>query len=211
VACSSGDKATPAAGVSTSASPADASFTTLASAIIDDHMKRNPSAATDAGIHKYDDQIEDVSQAGIQAASQAMKDFRAKLAAIDTTGLSPANRADRELLARSMDAGIQANDVIKRWAKDPDSYSGGITNAAYVIMKRPFAPGADRLRALVARERQMPAALAEARKNLDNPPKIYTEIALEQRRQGLGSRQAVQADERQCDGRAHRLQTVAPE
>ena len=47
-------------------------------------------------------------------------------------------------------------------------------------MKRPFAPGADRLRSLIARQKQMPAALAEARKNLANPPRIYTEIAIEQ-------------------------------
>ena len=67
------------------------------------------------------------------------------------------------------------------WTKDPDSYSGGVTNAAYVIMKRAYAP-ADRSAegAHRARDRRMPAALAEARKNLDNPPQIYTEIAIEQ-------------------------------
>ena len=32
----------------------------------------------------------------------------------------------------------------------------------------------------------MPAALAEARKNLDNPPRIYTEIAIEQIDGNLG-------------------------
>ena len=69
-----------------------------------------------------------------------------------------------------MDAGVLALDVIRRWTKDPDAYSGGVTNAAYVIMKRNFAPAADRLKALIARERKMPAALDEARKNLDNPP-----------------------------------------
>lgn len=143
-------------------------------------MKRYPSSATDLGVHTYDARIEDASQAAVQAESQALRDFRAKLTAVDTTGLSVANRADRELLIRSMDAGNLANDVIKRWAKDPDAYSGGITNAAYVVMKRNFAPPADRLRSLIARERLMPATLAEARKNLENPPKIYTEIAIEQ-------------------------------
>ncbi len=37
-----------------------------------------------------------------------------------------------------------------------------------------------RLRAVVEQEKLMPAALLEARKNLKNPPKIFTEIALEQ-------------------------------
>lgn len=159
---------------------ADSSFSALAQAVITDHMARYPSAATDLGIHTYDDKIEDMSQSAIQAESRALTDFRGRLAAIDTTGLSEVNRADRELLLRSMDAGILANDAIQRWAKDPDAYSGAITNAAYVIMKRNFAPPADRLRAMIARERLMPATLAEARKNLANPPKIYAQIAIEQ-------------------------------
>ena len=66
------------------------------------------------------------------------------------------------------------------WRKDPDAYSSGITNAAYVIMKRNFAPAATRLKALIAREKTMPAALEEARKNLTNPSPIYTQIAIEQ-------------------------------
>ena len=48
------------------------------------------------------------------------------------------------------------------------------------MIKRAFAPPDERLRQLIAREKAMPAALAEARKNLDNPPRVYTEIAIEQ-------------------------------
>ena len=59
-------------------------------------------------------------------------------------------------------------------------YTTSITDAAYSIMQRSFAPPAERLRLLIARERAMPAVLATARRNLKNPPKIYTEIALEQ-------------------------------
>ena len=69
---------------------------------------------------------------------------------------------------------------IRPWAKDPDSYSSGLTDTAYVMIKRTFAPAEERLRKLIAREKLMPAALAEARKNLDNPPRIYTQIAIEQ-------------------------------
>jgi uncharacterized protein (DUF885 family) len=47
-------------------------------------------------------------------------------------------------------------------------------------MERKFAPPNDRLRSLVAREKQMPALLAAARVNLQNPPRIFTEIAIEQ-------------------------------
>ncbi len=47
-------------------------------------------------------------------------------------------------------------------------------------MERPYASTNARLKSLVEREKLMPQVLLEARKNLKNPPKIYTEIALEQ-------------------------------
>jgi uncharacterized protein (DUF885 family) len=173
-ACNPGQRSVPASGTG------DSAFTALTRVILEDHFKRHPSTATDLGVHRYDDQLEDASHAAVTAESQAMKDFRARLVAVDTTALSQDRRSDRELLIRSMDAGVLALDVIRRWATDPDTYSGGMTNAAYVIMKRNYAPAADRLRALIARENAMPAAFAEARKNIDNPPKVYTDIAIEQ-------------------------------
>jgi uncharacterized protein (DUF885 family) len=158
----------------------DAAFGQLATAILEDRYKRNPSEATDLGIHKYDDQLEDLSEASLKAESAALKDFRSRLAAIDPETLTPANVLDREQLVHSLDARVLAIDTIRMWAKDPDTYSSALTNAAYVIMKRNYAPAADRLKALVAREKKLPAALQEARRNLTDPVGIYTQIAIEQ-------------------------------
>jgi len=66
------------------------------------------------------------------------------------------------------------------WQRTPDMYSSGITGSAFVIMSRNYASQDDRLRSLIARERQMPAVFAAARANLVNPPKLYTEIAIQQ-------------------------------
>src|SRR5262249_13411733 len=52
--------------------------------------------------------------------------------------------------------------------------------SAFVIMSRDFASPDERLRSLIEREKQMPAALDAARQNLKNPPHWYTAIALEQ-------------------------------
>jgi len=158
----------------------DGAFMKLADDILQDTFTRHPSTATDLGIHTYDDRLEDVSAAARTAESAAFRGFRDALTAIDPATLSEKNQLDREQLRLAMDAGLLANDVIRQWTKDPDGYSSGVTNAAYVIMKRAYAPAADRLKALVAREALMPAALAEARRNLDNPPQVYTNIAIEQ-------------------------------
>jgi uncharacterized protein (DUF885 family) len=158
----------------------DAAFTELARQILEDRYKRHPSAATDLGLHQYDAELEDVSEAAIHAESQALQQFRSKLAAIDPATLTADRQLDREQLQRALDAGVLSLDRIRQWAKDPDSYSGAVTNAAYVIMKRNYAPAPERLTALIAREKKMPAALLEARRNLGTPPRMYTEIAIEQ-------------------------------
>jgi uncharacterized protein (DUF885 family) len=165
---------TPAAG------SGDPTFRALARQAIDDHLRRNPSTATDLGVHAYDHQIEDLSRPAVAAESKALADFRSSVSAIDPATLSTDAGLDREQILQAFDAAILANDVIKPWATNPDVYSSAVTNGAYVVMKRPYAPAADRLRALIDRENRMPGLLAEARRNLANPPRIYTEIAIEQ-------------------------------
>jgi uncharacterized protein (DUF885 family) len=76
----------------------DTAFTELARQILDDHHKRHPSAATDLGLHQYDAELEDLSEAAIHAESQALQQFRAKLGAIDGATLSADKQLDREQL-----------------------------------------------------------------------------------------------------------------
>lgn len=176
-ACSAGDKSPNAAA---GASAADSSFAALSKEIVDDFLKRHPTSATDFGLHTYDGELEDLTQPGIQSMVQGIKGFQSRLAAIDTTKLSATNKLDHEMLMRVQDVGVILNEVVKRWASDPDFYSSSVTSGAYVIMRRPYAPAADRLKSLISRERKMPALLMAARTNLVNPPRIYTEIALDQ-------------------------------
>ena len=158
----------------------DAAFASLAKDILDDHYKRHPSQATDLGIHRYDDQLEDLSQAAITTESDSLKASRSKLAVIDPATLTLVSALDREQLIHSVDARVLELDTIRMWSKDPDTYSSAVTNAAYVIMKRGYAPPDVRLKALVAREKKMPAALQEARVNVNHAVPIYTQIAIEQ-------------------------------
>ena len=158
----------------------DAAFSALAREILEDYFQRHPSAATDLGIHKYDAVMDDGSQQAVAAESSALNGFLTRLRAIDPATLTLDKQLDHEQLVRAMTAGMLANDVIRQWEKDPDVYSSGVTRAAYMIMKRKFAPPADRLKSLIAREDKMPAFLAEARKNLVNPARVFTEIAIEQ-------------------------------
>jgi uncharacterized protein (DUF885 family) len=159
---------------------ADTDFTDVAAAVLEDVYRRHPTQATFLGIHKYDDRLEDYSRQAVMNEITALRAFRDRVAGIDASRLGDANRLDREQLLRALDGQILTLDVIRPWARNADAYSSGLTTTAYLMIKRDFAPAEERLRHLIAREKSMPSALAEARKNLDNPPRIYTEIAIEQ-------------------------------
>jgi uncharacterized protein (DUF885 family) len=139
-----------------------------------------PTAGTSAGLHQYDTQLEDYSAANIQKQIAALHAYEKKVEAIDPSALDASVAADREILLNNIRSQFLTLETIRPWEKNPDIYSSGITNSAFVIMERPYASTNIRLRSLVARETLMPQVLLEARKNLKNPPKIYTEIALEQ-------------------------------
>jgi len=174
-ACSSAPQPPPAAAPS-----GDTAFDEVARAYLQDLYRRNPTYATYLGIHTYNDRIEDYSRQGVNDAIGSARRFRERVAAIDARTLSASNQLDHEQLLRAIDSRLLTLETVKPWARDPDSYSSGLTRTAYIMIKRNFAPADERLRQLIARENAMPAALAEARKNLDNPPRIYTEIAIEQ-------------------------------
>ena len=156
-------------------------FNTLADQYFSDvYFHFAPTAGTSAGLHQYDNQLEDFSAANIQKQIAALHVYEKKVEAIDPSALDAPVAADREILLNNIRSQLLTLETIRPWEKNPDIYSSGITSSAYVIMERPYASTDVRLKSLIERERQMPQALLEARKNLKNPPKIYTEIALEQ-------------------------------
>ena len=160
---------------------ADQAFAKLADQYFDAfYLPTNPSAATSYGVHEYDGKLEDFSRAGIASEVKALKGWEQRVAAVDPASLSLFVRGDRDLVLNSIRSSLLTLQSIRPWEKNPDFYSSGITSSAFTLMERKFAPPETRLRDLISRERQMPAALLAARANLKNPPKIYTEIALEQ-------------------------------
>ncbi|WP_158750947.1 DUF885 domain-containing protein [Acidobacterium sp. S8] len=140
----------------------------------------NPTFGTSAGLHQYDSKLEDYSHATVDAQIMTLHDFEQKFENLPAFQMDQSTQADRQMLLDDIRSKLLTLQVIKPWEKNPDNYSSGITNSAFVLMERKFAPADDRLRSLIAREKQMPAVFTAAQQNLKNPPHIYTEIALEQ-------------------------------
>jgi len=159
----------------------DAAFNQLAERYFGEfYFKFNPSSATAAGFHEYDDKLEDYSKAAVDQQIAALKKFKPQFETVNAGKLSPGVAADRELVLGDINSRLLTLEHIRPWEKNPDAYSSGITSSIFVIMARNFAPADQRLRSVIAREKQIPAVFGEARKNLKNPPPIYVDVAHEQ-------------------------------
>lgn len=146
------------------------------------YFRYAPSAGTQAGLHQYDSQLENYSRKNIDAQIAALKDFEARIEAIQPAR-SAANfvpRSDREIVLSNIRSQLLTLETIRPWQKNADDYSSACANGVFVLMERNFAPPDERLRSVVEREKQMPVLLAAARENLHNPPQIFTQIAIEQ-------------------------------
>ena len=139
-----------------------------------------PTQATSAGFHQYDTKLEDLSRAGLERQAAALHAFLPRVEQVSPSSLDTTTRGDREMILGNIRSTLLTLETIKPWQKNPDYYSSSVTSSVFTLMERTFASPDERLRSTIAREKQIPATLAAARINLQNPPKVYTEIALQQ-------------------------------
>jgi uncharacterized protein (DUF885 family) len=168
------------AGIADSGTPASSEWSKLVDSFFDGYFKLNPTQGTTAGFHQYDSDLEDYSRKGVDHEIAFAKDYLGRLNNFESKSLSLEERQDYQLLVNNLKSTLLDLEDIRSWEKNPDHYSSGLTNSAFVIMSRKFAPPEKRLRSLIDREKSMPAVLLAARENLKNPPRIYTEVAIQQ-------------------------------
>ncbi len=146
------------------------------------YFRYGPTNGTIVGYHQYDGQLEDYSRKSVDAEIAALKSFELRVEAIhpDSSAADFVPRTDREMVLANIRSQLLTLETIRPWEKNADNYSSACANGAFVLMERKFASPDERLRSLVSREKQMPALLKTARVNLKNPPRIFTEIAIEQ-------------------------------
>jgi uncharacterized protein (DUF885 family) len=166
------------------ASSLDAAGTGEYNSMVDQYFDKyfhfHPSDGTQAGFHQYDNLLEDLSQQGRDAELSSLLEAKQANGYYHTDRLSEEQRTDWKLLANATNARILELQEIRMWQKNPDIYSSLGSASVFGLMSRKFAPPADRLKSVIAREHMIPANLAAARINLKNPPRVYTEIAIEQ-------------------------------
>jgi hypothetical protein len=155
-----------------------ASFESFVRSYYDGEYAAHPVAATSAGIHDYDLKVDDLSAGGQARNDARLHEALTALEGMNSRQLSPGDRDDREVLIGRIKGTLLDDETIKYWRKDPSRYTRVATLAVFELVHRDFAPLAERLRAAIAREREIPAVLAAGKTNIDHPPRAFVEIAI---------------------------------
>ena len=175
------------ASASTDGSGADgegAKFSRFVDSYFASRFAAHPTEGTSAGLHQYDDRLDDLSRPKILAR---IAELKGQLEAL------PGSRGasfDDEVDARALDGQIRAElldlETLRTWEVNPMTYAGLPGGAIDGLMKRDFAPARERLRLVIAREQAIPAVFEAARANLTNPPKEFTDLAIRMARGSVG-------------------------
>ncbi len=161
---------------------ADAAFESVTKRYLDEMLALTPVRATELGEHRFDDKVDDFSDAGRAARNALARDLLAALAAIDRAQLSRAHQVDAHLLSRQLEYQIWRSEVLQDWRWDPLISVGLAGDSIYVGLARDFAPLPDRLRNVGARLAELPRLLSQVRDSLDpaRVPRIHAETAVRQ-------------------------------
>jgi uncharacterized protein (DUF885 family) len=138
----------------------------------------DPTSATTAGVHAYDDRLPDAGAAGYARRAQNWKAFLGELERLDVTRLSMDDRADVAIMRAALETELVVDEEQQLWRHNPSRYTSAASSAVYAILSRDFAPLEDRLRSAIARERAIPDLLAAGRANTTTVDPITAQLAL---------------------------------
>jgi len=155
-------------------------FSKAAAHIIDDVLAHDPIAATFAGVHTYDHDMPDLSADGFAQRQARARAYLDTLHGYDSAPLDVDDRLDRDLMLATIEVKLRELVEVQDFRRNPSLYCDAAVNGVYAILLRDYAPFDERLPALRSRLEQIPAVLRSGTQNLDRPPRIWIETALDE-------------------------------
>jgi uncharacterized protein (DUF885 family) len=162
------------------ANPMDDEFEKISRDYIEQGLRANPEEATELGDHRFDGLLTDYSPEARAKDLATQKEFRDKLNAIDGSGLTGANNIDFRILKENIDYKIFQAEELKDAEWNPLVYMQSLANSLYLLVARDFAPPEKRIPNLRQRMEKIPRVIEQAKANLQHPPSVHTETAIEQ-------------------------------
>jgi len=158
----------------------DDAFQKIAHDYVEQYLRANPEDATELGDHRFDGRLTDYSPEARAKDLSTQKEFRDKLNTIDAPQLTGANNIDFRILKENIDYEIFRAEELKEPEWNPLVYMQSSANSLYLLVARNFAPAEKRVPNLRQRMEKIPGVIAQAKANLQHPPRVHTETAIEQ-------------------------------
>ncbi|MEV1288973.1 DUF885 domain-containing protein [Micromonospora sp. NPDC049679] len=153
-------------------------FVPLAERIVDALLDSSPAHAAEAGDHRLDDRLPDLSPGAVAEEVTMLRDAAATLSGVDDDALDVQERVDHAVLTAMVDRRLFELSEVREHEWNPLAHNPG--PLLHALLARPFAPADVRLTSLAGRLAAVPDALATARATLHDVPQIHAETALGQ-------------------------------
>lgn len=156
----------------------DSDFEILMNKFIEEYLNLNPQTAVYLGLHEFDGMTGNYSVESVNSQIKWYEDYLKQISEIDPALLSKNNCINYKILLCEIQKSLFNSKDQKSFENNPITYAGIIDVNLYI--KRDFAPIEDRVRSVIAIEKQAPEIFSDARKNLNEVlPKPFVEIAID--------------------------------
>jgi len=163
------------------ANPQDEAFEKIAKDYCENYLASRPEFSTELGDHRFDAALTDYSAetrarmlANAKQVREALKQFD------DYKQLTGPNQVDVRILRDNIDYEIFRLEELRDAEWNPLVYNQSLANSLYLLVARDFDSAQNRIPNLRHRLEGIPNVIKQAEANLQHPPKIYTETAIEQ-------------------------------
>jgi uncharacterized protein (DUF885 family) len=163
------------------ANPQDDEFEKIAKDYCENYLASHPETATELGDHRFDGALTDYSVqsrtrmlANAKQVREALKKFD------DYKQLTGANQVDVRILRDEVEREIFALEELRDADWNPLVYNQSLANSLYLLVARDFDSAQNRVPNLRQRMEGIPNVIKQAEANLQHPPRVHTETAIDQ-------------------------------
>lgn len=162
---------------------ADATLAAFFKNYLEESFQMRPMDASRLGDHRFDDRLDDISQAArAKWLAHAKTTLTALPQKVAYEKLSRAAQIDFEILQQELVRNIWLMEHTDAFANDPRVYGDYANDCIYQLLVQSTLPKETNVKNCIARMAQIPKLLLAARESLKNPPRSILETAIRQNR-----------------------------
>ena len=166
--------------------PQKSTFEVVADQFLEELWRRNPVEATAVGVHDHDGELGDFSSSAMENNISWLKKELARFEGLDSSTLSKMEAEDLNLTIAMIRTRLLFLDEMRILEKNPVVYPEVCIYGCYLPCVRAYAPIEARLDSVVKRLLLIPGVLREGNANLSDPPRIWTDLAVESAKGAVG-------------------------